>query len=100
MKVDAAIVGIGASRFGLPSPESQLRLGSQAFKQALEDAGRGREDIDGISIHQGSPLGVDYDRFAEALGLGPQASDRGRHQPFRPGRRREPSAGWAAARGP
>ena len=40
-----------------------------AFKEALADAGLTREDVDGLSIHLGWPLGVDYDRFAEAFGL-------------------------------
>lgn len=67
--IDAAIVGIGASEFGRNLPQSQLRLGATAFKAALDDAGLTRGDIDGISIHQGSPLGVDYDRVASAFGL-------------------------------
>ena len=40
-----------------------------ALKAALEDAGLAREDVDGIAIHLGWPLGVDYDRVAEAFGL-------------------------------
>ncbi len=69
MKIDAAIAGIGASKFGRGLPDSQMAMGTVAFKKALEDAGLCREDVDGISIHQGSPLGVDYDRVASALGL-------------------------------
>lgn len=69
MRIDAAIVGIGASEFGLNLPNSQMDLGAKAFKAALHDAGLTRDDIDGISIHQGSPLGVDYDRVSNALGL-------------------------------
>jgi acetyl-CoA acetyltransferase len=67
--MQAAIVGIGASRFGRALPDSQLRLCAVAMKAALEDAGLRKQDIDGLSIHQGSPLGVDYDRVAEGLGL-------------------------------
>lgn len=69
MNVDAAIVGIGTSQFGRGLPDSQLRLGYVAFKAALEDAGLAREDIDGLSIHLGFPLGLDYDRVAEGFGL-------------------------------
>jgi acetyl-CoA acetyltransferase len=69
MQVDAAIVGIGCSAFGRVLPDSQLRLAAVAFKEALADAGLRREDIDGLSIHLGWPLGLDYDRVAEAFGL-------------------------------
>jgi acetyl-CoA acetyltransferase len=69
MNVDAAIAGIGCSAFGRGLPDSQLRLAATAFKEALADAGLEREDVDGLSIHLGAPLGVDYDRVAEAFGL-------------------------------
>ncbi|MBS0638307.1 MAG: hypothetical protein JSS43_00455 [Proteobacteria bacterium] len=65
----ACIVGIGASRFGRRLPESQTALAAVAFKQALADAGLTREDIDGLCINMGFPLGTDYDRFAQAFGL-------------------------------
>jgi acetyl-CoA acetyltransferase len=69
MTVDAAIVGIGTSAFGRALPDSQLRLAAVAFKDALADAGLERRDVDGVSIHLGAPLGLDYDRVAEAFGL-------------------------------
>src|SRR5215469_18167836 len=69
MTLDAAIVGIGTSRFGRGLPESQLALAAIAFKNALADAGLERADVDGLSIHLGWPLGPDYDRVAEAFGL-------------------------------
>ena len=65
----AAIVGIGVSQFGRFLPASQLALGATAFKAALEDAGLERADVDGLSIHLGWPVGVDYDRVADAFGL-------------------------------
>jgi acetyl-CoA acetyltransferase len=65
----AAIAGIGQSAYGRFLPQSQLGLGAIALKAALEDAGLAREDVDGIAIHLGWPLGVDYDRVAEAYGL-------------------------------
>jgi acetyl-CoA acetyltransferase len=66
---EAAIVGIGTSAFGRFLPESQMRLAATAFKAALADSGLDRRDVDGIAIHLGWPLGVDYDRVAESLGL-------------------------------
>jgi acetyl-CoA acetyltransferase len=69
MNLDAAIVGIGCSRFGRGLPESQLALAAIAFKAALADAGLERSGVDGLSIHLGWPLGPDYDRVAEAFGL-------------------------------
>src|SRR5260221_2424621 len=65
----AAIVGFGLSPFGRNLPQSQLGLAAIAFKNALADAGLTRADVDGLSIHLGWPLGVDYDRVAEAFRL-------------------------------
>jgi acetyl-CoA acetyltransferase len=69
MKISAAIAGIGASAFGRGLPDSQLRLAATALRNALADAGLERKDVDGLSIHMGWPLGLDYDRVAEGLGL-------------------------------
>jgi acetyl-CoA acetyltransferase len=69
MRDKTAIVGIGQSEYGRFLPDSQLALGAKALKAALADAGLAREDIDGIAVHLGWPLGVDYDRAAEAYGL-------------------------------
>ena len=65
----AAIAGVGASRFGRNLPESQLALGAAAFRAALDDAGLERRDVDGLAVNLGWPLGLDYDRIAEAFGL-------------------------------
>ena len=65
----AAICGIGHSHYGRGLPESQLALLAIAFRNALDDAGVERGDVDGLSLHMGWPLGVDYDRVAEAFGL-------------------------------
>ena len=65
----AAIVGIGRSQFGRFLPGSQLKLGATALKGALSDSGLERSDIDGLSLHMGWPLGVDYDQISEAYGL-------------------------------
>jgi acetyl-CoA acetyltransferase len=69
LRDQAAIVAIGQSRYGRNLPESQLKLGATALKAALADAGLERKDIDGIVVHMGWPLGVDYDRIAESYGL-------------------------------
>src|SRR5258708_38951116 len=69
MRDRTAIAGIGQSEYGRFLPASQLKLGATALKSALDDAGLDREDIDGIAIHLGWPLGVDYDRVAESYGL-------------------------------
>ncbi|MFP6687898.1 MAG: hypothetical protein VCD31_01055 [Alphaproteobacteria bacterium] len=64
-----AIVGIGRSQYGRFLPESQLKLGATALKGALADSGLERSDIDGLSLHMGWPLGLDYDQIAEGYGL-------------------------------
>ena len=65
----AAIAGIGQSEYGRFLPDSQLKLGAKALKAALADAGLQRGDVDGMAVHLGWPLGVDYDRVAETYGL-------------------------------
>ncbi|MBI2202346.1 MAG: hypothetical protein HYU41_00570, partial [Candidatus Rokubacteria bacterium] len=57
-----AVAGVGTSRFVMKTPESPMRLATQAFKAALADAGLERDDVDGLVINIGWPLGVDYDR--------------------------------------
>lgn len=69
MRDKTAIAGVGQSAYGRFLPESKLKLGATALKAALEDAGLRRDDIDGMAIHLGWPLGVDYDRVAESYGL-------------------------------
>jgi acetyl-CoA acetyltransferase len=69
VKINAALVGVGASKFGRFLPDSQLSLAATAFKAALDDSGLKREDIDGLCIHMGWPLGLDYDRVADGFGL-------------------------------
>ena len=64
-----AIAGVGVSEFGRFLPDSQLKLGAKAFKAALADSGIARNEVDGIAINIGWPLGVDYDRVAEAFGI-------------------------------
>ena len=66
---DAAIVGVGQTALGRFPARSNMSLAAEAFRQALEDAGLQRQDVDGLVINQGFPLGVDYDEFAVAMGL-------------------------------
>ncbi len=64
-----AVAGVGLSAFERRSARSPLGLAAEAFKDALDDAGLKKSDIDGLLTNIGHPLGVDYDRLAEALGL-------------------------------
>jgi acetyl-CoA acetyltransferase len=69
LRSKGAIVGVGATSFSRSSPNSSLRLTAEALKAALDDAGLGQDDVDGIACHLGTPYGDDYDRMAYALGL-------------------------------
>ena len=72
----AAIIGVGNSKFERISAEvSPLVPLVTAFKNALDDAGLERSDIDGLLVNIGTPFGVDYDQVAEAFGLNIHFSD-------------------------
>jgi acetyl-CoA acetyltransferase len=65
-----AIIGVGNNTFGrAPASTSPVSLLVPAFKNALDDAGLRREDVDGLLVNIGTPFGVDYDQVAEAFGL-------------------------------
>ena len=64
-----AVVGVGLSRLAFAAEETPLALAAEAFKAALADAGLTKDAVDGLATNIGWPLGVDYDRFAETLGL-------------------------------
>ena len=68
MRNQACIVGIGASQFGRNLDISPIRLQTEAYQAALDDAGLKREDIDGFSTAHGAPRGSDYDEFAMHTG--------------------------------
>src|SRR3989304_382703 len=70
-----AIVGVGVSRFGRFPDESPLKLAVEAFKAALADAGLGRDEVDGVAINIGWPLGAGYDRLPETLRPPPRFAD-------------------------
>jgi acetyl-CoA acetyltransferase len=71
----AAIVGVGASRQGKLPTETPISLATEAFKLALDDAGIGKDQVDGLLTMPGttSPEGPKhYLRLGEHLGLNPQ----------------------------
>jgi acetyl-CoA acetyltransferase len=70
MNLQACIVGIGTSdEFGFNLGKSPLRLQTEAFRRALEDAGLDKSSVDGFITAKGMPNGVDYEEFVIALGL-------------------------------
>lgn len=69
---EAAVIGVGASRFGRMPEESVLSLAGEALTGALDDAGLEKEAIDGLIVHNGSPRGADYDTIAQIFGLRPR----------------------------
>ena len=72
----AAIVGVGTSAYGRHEASlSPLVPLAEALRNALDDAGLERSDIDGLLINIGTPLGVDYDQVAEGFGLDIHFSD-------------------------
>jgi acetyl-CoA acetyltransferase len=72
----AAIVGVGNSKYErLSAAVSPLVPLVTAFKNALDDAGLRRGDIDGLLVNIGTPFGVDYDQVSEAFGLDIHFSD-------------------------
>ena len=46
-----------------------MSLAAEAYREALADAGISHDAVDGVVTHYGAPLGVDFDRFAETVGL-------------------------------
>jgi acetyl-CoA acetyltransferase len=87
LKDRIAIAGIGKAptRASLPPGHSgrideipgstPLSLGIEAFRDALEDAGLQKSEVDGILTHPGTAGGGDHLRFAEAVGINPRFSN-------------------------
>lgn len=69
-----AIVGIGMTEVSRRSPRTALDFAAEALRLALDDAGLRPGDVDGLFTNVGYPLAVDYDRMAEAFGLGIRAA--------------------------
>lgn len=74
LKNKAAIVGVGATPQGKLPGSSSLSLAIDAFKDALDDSGLQKSQIDGLLTMPGttSPEGsLNYLRLGEALGIDP-----------------------------
>jgi acetyl-CoA acetyltransferase len=69
LKDRSAIVGVGNSAYGRRLMRSPIDLASDAIANALDDAGLAREDLDGLIVSFGSPIGADGDTLAQVLGL-------------------------------
>jgi acetyl-CoA acetyltransferase len=69
LKNRAAIVGAGNSQYGRRLMRSPLDLAADAIANALDDAGLKREELDGMIVSFGSPIGADGDSIAQVLGL-------------------------------
>ena len=69
LKDKVCIVGVGQSEFGRVLDVNPLRLQIDAMKNAIEDAGITKDEIDGFVTAQGSPRGIDYDEFVAHTGL-------------------------------
>ncbi|MDR7083343.1 acetyl-CoA acetyltransferase [Arthrobacter ginsengisoli] len=70
-----AIVGVGATPQGRLPGSTALTLAVDAFKNALEDSGLRKEEIDGLLTFPGTtaPEGaLNYLRVGEALGINPR----------------------------
>jgi len=69
LKDRSAIIGAGNSPYGRRLMRSPIDLASEALINALDDAGLGRDELDGLIVSFGSPIGADGDTLAQALGL-------------------------------
>ena len=69
LKDKAAVCGVGHSAYGRRLNRSQIDLAGEAIRNALDDAGLARDDLDGVIVSFGTPIGADADTLAYALGL-------------------------------
>ncbi len=69
LKDRSAIVGAGNSQYGRRLMRSPLDLAADAIANALDDAGLKREELDGMIVSFGTPIGADGDSIAQVLGL-------------------------------
>ena len=65
----ACIVGVGQSPYALQVNRSPVSMQTEAFRNALADAGLEKSQIDGFNTAHGAPTGVDYDEFVAHAGL-------------------------------
>lgn len=92
LKDRAAIAGAGNSVYGRRLMRSPIDLAGEALKNALDDAGLARHELDGLIVSFGSPIGADADTLAVALGLDLRAYN----QTWAHGRFTASSIAWAA----
>ncbi|MGW3606516.1 thiolase family protein [Micromonospora sp. NPDC005161] len=64
-----AIVGVGLTAYGRFPERSVLSMAGEAIRGAVADAGLAKEQVDGLFVNIGYPLGADYDMVCERLGL-------------------------------
>jgi acetyl-CoA acetyltransferase len=69
MKEKAAVSGVGHSPYGKRLNRSTIDLAGEAIRNAVDDAGLTRDDLDGLIVSFGTPIGADADTLAYALGL-------------------------------
>jgi len=69
LKDRSAIIGVGNSTYGRRLMRSPIDLAADAIANALDDAGFSRNDLDGLIVSFGSPIGADGDTLAQVLGL-------------------------------
>jgi acetyl-CoA acetyltransferase len=69
LKDKAAVCGVGHTPYGRRLNRSTIDLAGEAIRTALNDSGLGRDDLDGLIVSFGTPIGADADTLAYALGL-------------------------------
>src|SRR6267378_2354230 len=69
LKDRSAIIGVGNSTYGRRLMRSPIDLAGDAIAGALDDAGLSRDELDGLIVSFGSPIGADGDTLAQVLGL-------------------------------
>ncbi|MDO8434357.1 MAG: hypothetical protein Q7S58_18300 [Candidatus Binatus sp.] len=69
LKDRTAIVGVGNSQYGRRLMRSPIDLAADAIANALDDSGLSRDELDGMIVSFGSPIGADADAIAQLLGL-------------------------------
>src|SRR6266849_3411943 len=69
LKDKAAVTGVGNSKFGRRLMRSPIDLAAEAILNALDDCGLQRQQLDGLIVSFGSPIGTDGDQLASVLGL-------------------------------
>ena len=69
LKDKSAVCGVGQSVYGRRLDRSPIDLAAEAIRGALNDAGLERDDLDGLIVSFGTPIGADADTLAHALGL-------------------------------